>query len=79
MYGHEIVPLGETGYGVSTTFAGRSGSSDLYPYFTFFHISDGFRQSLFTVDIEHMLHPRLLNIFEDRIAELAASRPHSSA
>jgi hypothetical protein len=77
MYGHPIVPLGENGYGVSTSFGGGLGGAR-YPTFTVFHVSDGFRQSLFSVSIDKPERPTLHNVFHDRIGSLMASRPHGS-
>lgn len=80
MYGNEIHLLGETGYGVSFTVA-RSGSDITgirWPYFAFFHVSDGFRQCLFCVDLpEHKAFmPSIINVFHERIDELMSTRPH---
>lgn len=77
MYGNVIVPLGESGYGVSTTFFSVPAvGPELRPLFTFFHVSDGFRQSLFSVELDKPDRPTLANVFHDRIAELMASVPH---
>ncbi len=78
MYGQEIVPLGETGYGVSVCFASYPGRPDpyLWPQFTVFHVSDGFRQSLFSVNLDEVDRPSLCNIFQNRVAELMATHPH---
>lgn len=80
MYGNEIVPLGETGYGVSTTWFARPPDSRLCPEWTFFHASDGFRQSLFSVhlqaDRDWRDHPvSLCNIFYERLLELPEHGP----
>lgn len=77
MYGNEIVPLGETGYGVSTWIACKGFPGVPY-YFCFavFHVSDGFRQSLFSVELDKPDRPTICNIFGDRIRELQAQRPH---
>lgn len=80
MYGHRIYPLGETGYGVSVAFGSTPSESDcIYPLFTVFHVSDGFRQSLFSVSINKPDRPTLTNVFHDRVAELMANRPHGSS
>lgn len=84
MYGNEIYRLGETGYGVSICYwrPGEDLEAPQRPEFTFFHCSDGFRQSLFSARIEDPdRHWRgwsasTINTFEDRIAELMATRPH---
>lgn len=77
MYGHEIVPLGETGYGVSTCFASKGvPGAPLYAEFTVFHVSDGFRQSLFSVGLDKPDRPTLYDVFDDRIRELQAQHPH---
>ncbi len=68
MYGHEIVPIGD-GFGVSVTFGVHSdGAVD--PLFSVFHSSDGFRQSLFSVDVHD--RPQVYNVFEDRLREVLA-------
>ena len=71
MYGHPIYPLGETGFGVSVTFSSEGPDHEAkYPYFTIFHESDGFRQSLFSVHMTEFENRQLLcNVFQDRIAE----------
>lgn len=87
MYGNEIYPLGETGYGISLCFwrPGDDLSAPKRPEFTLFHRSDGFRQSLFCFRIEdperHYLgwSANVLNVFEKRIAELMATRPHDAS
>lgn len=74
MYGHAIWPLGETGYGVSVSFY-REGNGPLRPDFTFFHVSDGFRQALFSVaawGITGENRPQVHNVFDDRMAEVGA-------
>ena len=70
MYGHEIVPIGD-GFGVSLAFA-RHLDGAVTPYPTFFHASDGFRQSLFTVGSrdESPHRPQITNIFDDRLQEV---------
>lgn len=74
MYGHVIVPLDETGFGISTTWHRRMDEDFLRPQFTFFHFSDGFRQSLFSIDLtdNRFGHPGPMdcNIFEDRCYEV---------
>lgn len=70
MYGHEIIPLKETGYGVSTSFFDR-GDGSWQPHFTFFHMSDGFRQSLFSIMGDR---PEIVNVFRERLAEVHVSR-----
>ena len=67
MYGHEIVPLGGVGYGISTSFFNR-GNGVLYPCFSVFHHSDGFRQSLFSVMGDC---PEIVNVFHERMEEVA--------
>jgi hypothetical protein len=72
MYGHAIWPLGETGYGVSVTFCGRPGEP-LVPEFTFFHASDGFQQSLFSVTMMQLFDkkgPLICNVFRERVADV---------
>lgn len=81
MYGHKIHLLGETGYGVSVSFsqrARRGGTySDARPYFTIFHVSDGFRQALFGAFVDHDTNrPGICDTFMDRIEKLMATRPH---
>lgn len=74
MYGNRIWPLGETGFGVSVSWYGPgSGGGPLTAWFTFFHHSDGFRQSLFSVDAKG----RPANVFYDRIAEVAKAEAMS--
>ena len=70
MYGHEIVPIGDD-FGVSLTFAHHLDGT-VTPYFTVFHSSDGFRQSLFTVGSheESPHRPQVCNIFDDRLLEV---------
>lgn len=69
MYGHRIWPLGETGYGVSVSYY-HIGKSCPSPLFTFFHVSDEFRQTLFGIQIDRGKKPTLCNIFEDRVVEV---------
>lgn len=78
MYGNEIIRLGETGYGVSTTFSCYPSREPpyLWPKWTLFHISDGFRQSLFSVSLDEIDKPTLVNIFHDRVLELMSTYPH---
>ncbi len=69
MYGHEIYPLGETGFGVSITFYSEGPDHEARsPDFTIFHESDNYRQALFSVTMDlngpHTSHP-----FRDRITE----------
>ncbi len=82
MYGH-LIHLseddGEGEFGVSVNYAGATGSGDMWPEFTFFHKSDDYRQSLFTVSFEHVegplgggRRPRVTNIFDERVAEVLA-------
>lgn len=69
MYGHEIYPLGETGFGVSISFSSEGPETPpKYPHFTIFHESDNFRQCLFSVSLKPD-RPYVSNTFEDRIAE----------
>lgn len=76
MYGNTIFRLGETGYGVSMALH-SPGQAAWLPLFTFFHVSDGFRQALFCCSIDHGERPVSLgNIFHDRIGELLSSNPH---
>ena len=84
MYGNQIYPLGETGYGVSMSFwkPGMDNVAPWRPEFTFFHRSDGFRQCLFSARIEDPQNHQwgwsagIINEFADRIAEIMATRPH---
>lgn len=74
MYGNEIYRLGETGYGVSVAIVDPVNGAPRYPFFTIFHASDGFRQSLLSVSMSDA--PTLSNIFEGRLAEILSGRPH---
>lgn len=74
MYGHPIIPIGDSGYGVSVSFFSRPSIGDKqddaqeFPDFTIFHDSDGFQQSLFSMAVYkegQVIH----NTFEDRVAE----------
>lgn len=71
MYGHPIYPLGDTGYGVSISFY-TQGDSPPAPDFTFFHNSDGFRQALFSLQIDPGETPQVSNIFRDRMDAVEA-------
>lgn len=69
MYGHPIYPLGETGFGVSITFFSEGPEfPPKYPWFSIFHESDDFQQSLFSAEL-NLNGPHICNAFEDRIAE----------
>lgn len=72
MYGHQIWPLGETGFGVSVAYYRTNEDDTLRPDFTFFHVSDGFRQSLFNIHgtLDKGGRPMVSNIFHDRVAEV---------
>lgn len=74
MYGQEIVPLGETGFGVSTPEMGFYPDGDAVINFWVFHISDGFRQALFGVMLgtKEDRHPHVINIFHDRVEAVKA-------
>lgn len=80
MYGNEIYRLGETGYGISICFSrdGMNWEGIYGPVFTVFHASDGFRQSLFCVDITQRSSfiPAISNVFHERIMELMETAPH---
>lgn len=82
MYGNRIHPIGETGYGASISFYGNYGEP-LMPMLTLFHISDGFRQSLFSFtplgDFKGGDRPSLSNIFYDRVSEVRVTEPHGRA
>lgn len=80
MYGNEIYRLGETGYGVSMTIhaIGIDSEQPWLPFFTVFHCSDGFRQSLFSVSLERDDRAQLSNLFTDRIRDLIESHPHGT-
>ena len=76
MYGNPIYPLGETGFGVSISFFTTSPDHQTnQPYFTIFHVSDGFQQSLFSAQLD-LDRPRISNTFERRIAEHFANEMH---
>ncbi|KKN78147.1 hypothetical protein LCGC14_0353740 [marine sediment metagenome] len=70
MYGHPIHPLGETGFGVSVTFHTfwPDPNGIKCPYFSIFHETDDFRQSLFSAEM-NLNGPRTCNVFWDRITE----------
>lgn len=72
MYGHTIHPLGDTGYGVSLTFGYKKPDGPRTPNFVFFHNSDGFRQALFTLQIDKGETPQVCNIFRDRMDAVEA-------
>ena len=69
MYGQPIYPLGETGFGVSISWhSERSDRPAIYPFFTIFHQSDDYRQSLFSATMD-LKGPHISNSFPDRITE----------
>lgn len=79
MYGHLIHVNDNDGgaFGVSVTYEGATGSGDVWPMFTFFHKSDDYRQSLFSVSFERVegplgggRRPKVVNIFDERVAEV---------
>ncbi len=72
MYGNPITPLGETGYGVSIAFAGNGNGPAVYPFITVFHISDGFRQSLYSVAMSEALTFYVCNVYGERVTEVIA-------
>ena len=81
MYGHLIHVAdndGAGGFGVSLTWHGRP-DTPMTPVFTVFHESDGYRQALFSIDFEEQegplgggRRPRVVNVFDDRTAEVLA-------
>lgn len=77
MYGNEIHLLGETGYGISVEFAKANDPAvPTYPQFNIFHVSDGFRQSLYSTGLFLGEIPEVHNAFHERIYELMQTRPH---
>lgn len=68
MYGDAIIPIGDSGYGVSVAFFVRPDDTK-HPYFSIFHESDGFRQSLTSVTIDEN-GGWISNVFRDRTAEV---------
>lgn len=74
MYGNEIYPLGETGYGISVCFP--SSGNQRWPEFAIFHSSDNFQQCLFFVDITDFIKPQICNYFPERIKRIAEMKPH---
>lgn len=76
MYGNEIIPLGESGWGISIENYRTNENPTLLPSFNFFYVSDGFRQSAFSIQFnryrlgtEHP-GPVATNVFEDRCMEI---------
>ncbi len=71
MYGHEIILIGR-GFGVSVSYFQLAERRS--PDFTFFHESDGFRQSLFSVAGSSLIGegegPQIHNVFRERLAEV---------
>ena len=75
MYGHEIWPLGETGWGMSVSFHKEPQSelpTKLHPNFTLFHYSDpNPQQCLLTLTLHGIEgRPQVQNIFDGRIEEV---------
>ncbi len=75
MYGHEIWPLGETGWGVSVSFHRKPQSESptkLHPNFTLFHHSDPNPQQCLVTLALHGTEgrPQVSNVFDKRIVEV---------
>ena len=74
MYGQPIYPLGETGFGIAVWFPGPPHDQQTrHPYFTIFHQSDNYKQSLFSVLMQSE-GPQIHNPFPDRIVEFFATQ-----
>ena len=85
MYGHliHVSDRGLGGFGISLSYSGtvedvKAGRPCRRPTFHFYHESDGYRQSLFSVDAYQdppetdpvWRHPKVTQIFHDRLAEV---------